>query len=183
MGIDVASSKPSAEDKPRLLHDSLNNIPQSIRYSAAGFFNNVIFLTVFNLAVASFDHLYPASRIYSVVYLIFIPFGHAVTSIIVFGWPKPYLSSLLSNAPIGLTAMALGTVCTGYLDSISFNETAEDFLASRFSVLGFEERNEGEEPGEFYSSLAVTATTGVWSYVLSMMINAPKKTKEPGKEL
>lgn len=184
MGIEVEPPrKPASQDeKPRLLHGSLNEIPQSIRFGASGLFNNVVFITAFNLAVASFDHIHPASTIYSFVYLLFIPFGHAVTCLIVFGWPKPYLPSLLSNAPIGLTAMALGTACTAYLDAIHFNKTAEDFLSSRLSFIGFEEPADGEEEGELYSSLAVTAITGVWSYTFSMIVNSPK-SKKHAKEL
>mmetsp|Transcript_2929 Transcript_2929/g.5224 ORF Transcript_2929/g.5224 Transcript_2929/m.5224 type:complete len:184 (-) Transcript_2929:121-672(-) len=183
MAIDVMSPRKSSKDeKPRLLHDSLHGIPQTIRFSISGFLNNVVFITAFNFAVARLDHLYPASTIYSIFYLMFIPYGHAVTCLLVFGWPKPYLPSLLSNAPIGMTAMALGTFCTGYLDSINFNETAEEILFTRFSFLGFKEPEMNDEKGELYASLAVTAITGTWSYVLSMLVNSPKK-KEPGKEL
>ena len=41
-----------------------------------------------------------------------------------------------------------------------------------------------EEGGELYSSLAVSIITGLWSFILSMLINAPPKKKNKGdKEL
>lgn len=123
----------------------------------------------------------PASRIYSLFYCAYIPVGHAINSLLVFGWPEKYLPSLMSNAPIGLTAMMLGTVLTGYFDRIGFEHTADQFLINIGVV---SEPEPDEERSEFYSSIVVMVITGVWSYLLSMWVNAaPAKKKPEGKEL
>jgi hypothetical protein len=85
----------------------------------------------------------------------------------------------MSNAPIGLTAIALGALLTAYLDQISFNKLAVDGIAQGWSSLGYEtEPKPQEEKGEFYSSLLVLVITGVWTFVLSVVINAPSETSE-----
>ena len=89
----------------------------------------------------------------------------------------------MSNAPIGLTAMAIGTMLTGFLSKIQFQALAEDWLSA---VFGAPEHDHSEEEGEFYSSLVVMGVTSVWSYVLSQIVNAEKPEKEkkdPAKEL
>ena len=99
-------------------------------------------------------------------------------SVFVFGWPKPYFMSLLSNAPIGLTAMTLGTASTAYLDKINFNERIEDYIDANLSFLALAGQKENDEIGEFYSSIVVMMITGIWSSMLSMMVNKPMSTKE-----
>uniref|UniRef100_A0A7S2RNZ6 Uncharacterized protein n=1 Tax=Eucampia antarctica TaxID=49252 RepID=A0A7S2RNZ6_9STRA len=167
------------DEKPTLLHRRLHDIPQTVRFGITGLLNNVLFLTFFNEAVHQMEHLYAASTIYSIIYCIFIPIGHAITSLTVFGWPKPYLPSLLSNAPIGITAMCIGTFCTAYLDKISFHQKFESFLHNNFaSIMGPLPGNDGDdEEGEFYSSLAVSIITGIWSFVLSMLVNSSTPSK------
>ena len=139
-----------------------------MRFGIAGLISNVTFMVGYNTAIYYFEHLHPASVIYSAFYLLFIPVGHAITSLLVFGWPSPYLPNLLSNAPIGLTAMVVGTALTQYLDNIDFNERFEDMLyRTIFGLTPVE-----DEKGEFYSSVVVTLTTGIWSYVFSMIVNS-----------
>ena len=100
------------------------------------------------------------------------------------------MGNLLSNAPIGLSAMAVGTVLTGFLSNIDFDAKLESFLG--IDTLGEKE----EDEGEFYASLVVMVVTGVWTYLLCMYVNSsgeeksPKKSgavsyydKDPGKEL
>ena len=170
---------------------SLNSISQSIRFLANGVLAQVIFMTGYNLSVVHFEPLgYPASTIYAVFYLLYIPLGHALQSLIVFGWPDNYLPSLLSNAPIGLTAMAIGTMLTGFLSRMEFNAMAEDWISYQFGNVPPEK---SEEEGEFYSSLVVMVVTGAWGYVLSQYINSAKPEekgaptaryeKDPAKEL
>jgi len=94
----------------------------------------------------------------------------------------------MSNAPIGLTAMALGTVLTGFLSKIGFDGMVEDLAASAFGRKVANDDSQ-EEGGEFYASLVVLVVTSVWSYLLSLYVNAApaaekvKEEKEPGKEL
>jgi len=108
---------------------------------------------------------FPASRIYSILYCCWIPIGHAITCSTVFGWPKQYFNSLMSNVPIGLAAMSIGTFLTGYLDRIHFDHKVEAFFGQSHPYY------EGET-GEFYSSLVVTVVTGIFSYLASSYVNA-----------
>jgi len=168
------------QSPPRLLHPLLLKVPMHFRFGINGFICNVGFMVAYNMAVENFKEHAEASTIYSVVYLIFIPVGHALISLIVFGWPERYLPSLMSNAPIGVTAIALGAMLTAYLDQISFNKLAVDMVAQGFTKLGYEkDPSPQDEKGEFYSSLLVLLITGVWTFVLSVFINAPsEKSKD-----
>ena len=141
-----------------IIHRSLNNISQSIRFLVNGVLGQVIFMTGYNISASTFEPLgYPASTIYAVFYLCYIPVGHALQCLFVFGWPKEYVPSLMSNAPIGLSAMAIGTMLTGFLSRVEFNSRAEDWITS---TLGTEPKDE-EEGGEFYSTLVVMIATCV----------------------
>ena len=144
-------------------------------------------MTGYNFSVLTFEPLgYPASTIYAVFYACYIPVGHLLQCLFVFGWPKDYLPSLMSNAPIGLTAMAIGTALTGFLSDMDFNAKAEDWISYAF---GTRQHDHSEEEGEFYASLVVMVVTSVWSYVLSLYVNAAepaedgKAEKDPAKEL
>lgn len=185
----LSSSNPNVnmvkpkKEQPRLIHPSLHQIPMQARFGLAGLLSNVIFMVLYNVSVAKFEHLYAASAIYSVVYFFFIPISHALSSGIVFGWPKKYFPNLISNYPIGLTAIAIGAACTAYLDRIGFNEMVEDMIRSwSWSTLEKVATDE-DEKGEFYSSLLVLVITSVWSYVLSVMINTPSEAADHEKEL
>ncbi len=150
-----------------------------IRFGLNGFLSNVGFMVAYNMSVVQFEGMAPPSTIYSVVYLIFIPIGHALISLLVFGWPERYFPSLMSNAPIGLTAIALGAMLTAYLDKTGFNKLVVDFLAQGWSSMGYEvDPKPDDEKGEFYSSLLVLLITGVWTFVLSVVINSPSETSE-----
>ena len=64
-----------------------------------------------NLSASTFELMgYPASTIYAVFYLNYIPVGHALQCLFVFGWPNDYVLSLMSNAPIGLAVMTIDTI-------------------------------------------------------------------------
>ncbi|KAL7549673.1 hypothetical protein ACHAWF_012938 [Thalassiosira exigua] len=169
------------------LNRSLHDITQSARFAAIGVVSQVLFMVGYNLSVMTFEPRgHPASTIYAAFYLFYIPVGHALQCLFVFGWPANYLPSLMANAPIGLTAMAIGTALTGFLSKIVFNATAEDWISTLF---GTEMHDHSEEEGEFYSSLVVMVVTSVWSYILSVAINSEKpkpkrkEEKDPGKEL
>ncbi|KAL7542171.1 hypothetical protein ACHAXR_011576 [Thalassiosira sp. AJA248-18] len=139
----------------------------------------------YNFSVMTFEPMgYPASTIYATFYTFYIPVGHLLTLLFVFGWPADYLSSLMANAPIGVTAMAIGTALTGFLSKIEFNATVEDLISS---ALGNPPLDHSQQEGEFYSSLAVMVATGIWCFVLSLYVNAEKpaekEKKDPAKEL
>jgi len=167
--------------QPRLIHPLLNNIPMQLRFGFNGFMNNVLFMIAYNTAVQHFDNV-DSSTVYSVVYLGFIPITHACISLFVFGWPERYFTSLMSNFPIGLTAIALGAALTAYLDKIHFNHLVTERIKYMWIHLGYlpDATVPLEEPGngEFYSSLLVLLVTGVWTFILSVFINAPPETTE-----
>ncbi|KAL3776195.1 hypothetical protein ACHAW5_008558 [Stephanodiscus triporus] len=177
-----------SSSKPRLIHESLHIISQSIRFLAIGVVSQGLFMTGYNFSLSTLEPLgYSASTIYAMFYTFYIPVGHLLQCFFVFGWPDEYLPSLMSNVPIGLTAMAIGTALTAFLSKVRFNATAEDWISL---ALGTEPRDRSKDEGEFYSSLVVMIATGVWCYVLSLYVNAtPVPTakanaeKDPAKEL
>lgn len=163
---------------------SLNKLPVQVRYGLTGFLTNALFMIFYNSAVAYFKHTYSLSTIYCVVYILFIPVSHAAISLLCFGWPELYLISLLSNYPIGLTAMAMGAALTSYLDRADFNGKIEELTHRIFPFLDGSGRllEARKDKSEFYSSFLVLIVTGVWTYVLSVYVNTPPATSEK-KEL
>ena len=165
------------------MYRSLNSIAQTVRFGMAGVLSNVTFLAGFNLLVEQFAHQYESSRIYSVWYCCFIPIAHAIQALLVFGWPDPYWPSLLSNAPIGLTAMTIGTLLTGYLDRVQFDRAVQNFLEFYLPFLTTKSYNhKDEDAGEFYSSLVVMGVTGIFSYLASVYVNSGPKTADAHKK-
>ena len=151
-----------------------------IRFAVAGLIGNVLFMVLYNGVVHLYGTVYAPSILYSIVYFFVIPISHVLSLGLVFGWPPShgkYVSSLLSNYPIGVTAIALGATCTAYLDRMEFNERAEEFLQTYVRFLVFwphvDNNTHDDEKGEFYSSLVVMVITSVWSYVLSVAVNTP----------
>jgi hypothetical protein len=179
MGLPKTNTAAQLEQK--LLHRVLHNIPMQFRFGCNGILSNVIFMVAYNFAVEYFDQV-AASTVYLVLYFIFIPIGHIMASVFVFGWPEKYASSLLSNFPIGLTAMAIGGALTAYLDRIDFNEIIEEWIRDNFTFSHMPPRNASAEKSEFYSSIIVLVVTSVWTYVLSVYINTPTAKSEK-KEL
>ena len=164
-------------EKPKLLHDSLHNIPQSIRFPLSGTLSNILFLYGFNTLVEIFDnpdtYNIPAARIYSIFYVCFIPIAHGLNSLLVFGWPtNNYIPSLLSNAPIGLTAMVIGTFCTGYFERIHLERSIDQFFINIGLVSSTNHPLDDDYESDFYCSLIVMAITGIWSYLLSVYVNS-----------
>ncbi|KAG7362219.1 hypothetical protein IV203_025885 [Nitzschia inconspicua] len=203
--IATSSSVKNKQPKPppKLLHPILNNVPIHIRFGLNGFLTNVLFMIAYNFAVVRFEHMASSSTIYAAVYLIFIPVTHACISLLVFGWPERYLRSLMSNAPVGLTAIVLGAALTAYLDEIEFNRWVADAVVEYWKLLGYKieslppmdqgpvdqgngsngnNNSGGGKSGEFYSSIFVLIVTGIWTFVLSVFVNAPQESLEK-KEL
>jgi hypothetical protein len=150
-----------------------------VRFGATGLVTNVLFVILYNEAVAKLEHAYAQSTIYAVIYFFFIPLGHALTCLLVFGWPTKYISSLVSNFPIGMTAIMLGSTLTAYLDRIGFETIAEEWIMT--NILGKKpEDRQAEENSEFHSSMVVMIVTSVWTYVLSVMVNSP--SSKPGEK-
>jgi hypothetical protein len=155
----------------------LGKVPLQFRFGFNGLLSNILLVVVYNWAVENFSTIAP-STVYSVVYLIFIPLGHAMASLLVFGWPERYFPSLVSNFPIGLTGLALGGILTAYMDQVHFNERVTSYIRDNYTF----SRMPAQDEGEFYSSLAVLVATSIWTYVLSVYINS-LPTKSEKKEL
>ena len=109
-----------------------------------------------------------------------MPIGHAVTSLIVFGWPKPYLPNLLMNLPIGMMGTAVGSFCTAMLVNMDFDAKCRGVL--RMLNLVAVNAEEEEEGSTAYTNVMVIIITGIWGFVLSNMVNS-KKSKKHEKEL
>jgi hypothetical protein len=154
-----------------------------VRYLVYGTLSNALFLLMYNWAVTYFGYLYVPSTIYAATYLVFIPIQHAMASCMVFGWPQRYIPSLTSNIPIGLTAIALGSYLTAYLDRVDFDDSAED-LVRQLRVVTADGAaaptkasvNKESTNGEFYSSLVVLIVTSFWSFILAVIVNSPTET-------
>lgn len=149
-------------------------------------------MIAYNAAVVKFEDMASSSTIYATVYLIFIPISHAIISLLVFGWPERYVRSLMSNTPVGLTAIVLGAALTAYLDEIEFNEWVAEAVSEYWVLMGYKVDTNGTKDsvtstlhneasrggGEFYSSLFVLIITGIWTFVLSVIVNAPAESLE-----
>lgn len=165
-----------------LCHRVLKKIPLQARFGVNGILSNVLFMVAYNIAVETIHSVAP-STIYAVLYFFFIPLGHAMVSLFVFGWPERYLASLLSNFPIGLSALGMGAFLTAYLDKIQFNENIEEFIRDNWTFSSMPARTRhDDEKHEFYSSIVVLVVTSLWTYVLSIYINT-SSAKSEKKEL
>jgi len=168
------------EQQPlKLFHPVLLRIPMQIRFVISGTISNLFFMLLYNYSVPRLDPYMATSTIYSIVYLFLIPISHALNNLLVFGWPLQYIKSLLSNFPIGLSAIVIGALGTAYLDRIRFEAMANHFVRRLQQQQSSQEVE--QELGEFYSSLIITMVTGIWTYVISMMVNLSSKPHQ--KEL
>jgi len=190
---DSQNSNNKKEIPPKLLHPILHSVPMHVRFGLNGFLSNVLFMVAYNAAVVQFEHRASSSTIYATVYLIFIPISHVIISLLVFGWPERYIRSLMSNAPVGLTAIVLGAGLTAYLDKIEFNGWVAEAVTEYWWMLGYKvqasttaegdiQQDSPSVGGEFYSSIFVLLVTGIWTFVLSVMVNSPAESLEK-KEL
>jgi hypothetical protein len=87
-------------------------------------------------------------------------------------------TALTSNVPIGLTAIALGSYLTAYLDRSRFDESVEDFLQSMGLLDPTTADNKHTENTEFYTSFLVLVVTSLWSFILSILVNGPSETPD-----
>ena len=178
-GDEKISTEPKKEEQLPLLHSSLNDVPIKIRFGVAGILSNFLFLTGYQKSIDIFEPMgYSVSMIYSIFYMLYIPVGHLQTCLLVFGWPSEYLSSLLSNIPIGVTSMILGATATGWLDANHFDERIFLLLQDYAMFLVGKQELVLEEVQGKYSSIVVMLLTGGWTYILTSMVMSPKKDKE-----
>lgn len=160
----------------RLFHPFLENVPLPIRFVISGVTGNAIFLIVYNMALSALKSAYDAGVIFSVVQFGCIVLNHFLNVGIVFGWPENYLSSLLSNMPVGLTSLALGAWLAGSLERNQF-----DFQVKL--ALGLLQEGEEEAAGGLLSSIAVMSVTGVYNYVVLNIINKPGEDRKDEKNI
>ncbi len=147
----------------------MQNIPKSIRFLLCGGFSNIIFLLGLNFLTSLFQHQYAPSAIYSAFSLLYIPVGHALSCALVFGWPKPYLPSLIGTSPIGLSCAAIGTLLTGFLEKMQFDRVVKSYLELLPFLMTMKKSDEldDQEESKTYSSLAVLIITGIFAYFAS----------------
>mmetsp|Transcript_258 Transcript_258/g.274 ORF Transcript_258/g.274 Transcript_258/m.274 type:complete len:214 (-) Transcript_258:230-871(-) len=167
--------------KSRLIHPSLQDVSQDLRYFACGAMNTVGFMLFLTMANLCFHETYSASSIYSFSSFIFIPIGHATSSLTVFGWPDKYFQNLAMNAPIGVSATLIGSLSTEYLDRVGFDSVCYGALRSVISSLDKQE-DDGDD-GNIFSTILVMIVTGIWGYLLSNFVNSNPKPKKIDKEL
>lgn len=148
----------------QLFHPSLREIPLPFRFAISGIIGNGIFMAVYNLSLNAFRHMVGASIIFGIVQFGCIILNHFLNIGIVFGWPEQYTSSLMSNMPVGLSALCLGAVTTSLMETIELDAKVN-------AMLGYESI---EESG-FWGSIAVMVVTGVFSYLALNFVNAPVK--------
>mmetsp|Transcript_21582 Transcript_21582/g.27236 ORF Transcript_21582/g.27236 Transcript_21582/m.27236 type:complete len:179 (+) Transcript_21582:101-637(+) len=163
--------------KPKLVHSKLHDYPQDLRYFISGLINTAGFMFSLWMATVSFREMYSASTIYAISNLFFIPIGHAVSSLLVFGWPEHYVQNLLLNAPIGLVGTAIGSFATEFLDRLGFDAVCHGLLG-RLAIVEIE-----EEAARVYTSIMVMIVTGVWGYIVSNIVNSSPTPKKGDKEL
>lgn len=160
---------------------ALHKLPQPLRFQISGFTNTTGFMSLLALGNYILKDSYPASKIYSMCSLAYMPIGHAVTSLVVFGWPKEYFKNLLMNFPIGVIGTTIGSYSTGFLVAMEFDAKVRNFLQSMNLVGDTDDGDEGN--GQAYTNIAVLIITGIWGYVVSTMVNSQKPTKKHEKEL
>ena len=97
------------DSSPKLVFPVLEKIPMQIRFQLAGLISNVVWMVFYNTSIHLFHKSFEAATIYAVAYFLFIPVGHLISRLFVFGWPEHYIQNLLSNAPIGLGGIVLGS--------------------------------------------------------------------------
>mmetsp|Transcript_3538 Transcript_3538/g.3912 ORF Transcript_3538/g.3912 Transcript_3538/m.3912 type:complete len:174 (+) Transcript_3538:79-600(+) len=171
----------SKEKESRLLHPSLNGINKEIRFGVAGVLATVSFILLNSSLKEGLEDSLTHSTIYAISYVVSMPVTFLLNSGLVFGWPQNFISSFLSTVPIGLTGMALGTFSTGYLERIGFDAIVETFVKNNLSFSNVAE--EVEEISGGYVPYAVTAITGLWSYVLTNAVLGGGSSKKHEKEL
>jgi len=147
----------------------------------AGLINTIGFMIALTVGDTLLKEKMAASTIYSLSSILYLPIGHSITSLIVFGWPKPYLTNLLMNLPIGMAGTAIGSFCTGMLVSYNFDAKVTGLLQS-LNLVALRSEVEDDD-GQAYTNIMVIIITGIWGYVLSVMVNGSKPKKKHGKEL
>ncbi len=154
----------------------LHSIPKGIRFLLCGGASNVIFLLGLNFVTSLFHHQYTSTAIYSAFSLLYIPVGHALSCALVFGWPKPYLPSLISTSPIGLSCTAIGTLLTGFLDKVQFDRAITRYLELLPFLWPLKKSDELDDHDEskVYSSIVVLIVTGIFAYYASDFLMSPK---------
>ena len=160
----MSNMKDECKSDSRLFHPILANIPLPIRFVLSGVTGNVFFMAAYNMAFQRFQSVASASAIFAVVQFACIIVNHLLNVGIVFGWPDNYFASLMSNMPIGLTSLAMGSFGAGYLERINFDDQVLVFLSQ-------EVNDETEAKGGFYSSLVVMGATGIFNYVALNIVN------------
>ena len=157
----------------------LKNVPLVVRFVLSGVIGNACFMSAYNRAFGLFSSKLDASVIFAVVQFFCIILNHFLNVSLVFGYPDNYLSSLLSNMPVGLSSLALGALTTSWLQKSKFDETLQAWFVNLTR-----REDDGSGEGSFWTSIAVMAITGIYNYTVLNIVNKPSTSeKEEKKEL
>jgi ABC-type lipoprotein release transport system permease subunit len=138
----------------------------------SGVICNVLQTVIYSTAVQKLDGIVEPARIYSFLYMFMMFVGHGMGALLVFGWPKNrYWSSFLSNAPIGIIGMLIGTTLTVFLTWIRYDEMIINLIKTYAPIMPVKEH------GDLYSLLLVMGVTNMWTFAAANHVN-----KQPSKE-
>ena len=167
----------------KLIHPSLEQLPQVVRFVMSGVIGNMFFMFAYNHAYKLFQSQFDAFIIFSVVQFFCIILNHFLNVSLVFGYPDNYWASLLSNMPVGLSSLALGAGTTSYLENSGFDDSMQSWFLNLTSKEN-SDSNDGDG-GSFWTSIAVICITGIFNYVVLNIVNKPssKKKVDEKKEL
>ena len=169
-----------------LFHPSLKVLPTPVRFVLSGVIGNVFFMAAYNATYKALHKLYSATTVFSVVQFVCIVVNHFLNVGLVFGWPTGrYLSSLLSNMPVGLVSLAMGAFLAGYLEQKQFDVVCGEWVQEQLGwdmSSGNGGGDEEDDTSTLFSSVAVMLATGVFNYVALNLVNGSSSSSDSGKD-
>lgn len=120
---------------PCFIFRSLKSIPVRMRFGMSGIICNIMQTVIYSTAVQKLDGVAEPARIYSVLYMFMMFVGHGMGALLVFGWPERYWPSFLSNAPIGVIGMLIGTSLTVFLTWIQYDEMIINLIKTYVPIM------------------------------------------------
>jgi hypothetical protein len=142
-----------------------------MRFCMSGMFCNISKVVLYNGTVELLRGIATPARIYSVLEVGMMFLGHCLGCLIVFGWPDRYWTNFMTNTPVGILGMIIGTSLTAYLTNVHFNDRMIHWIKTDFTLL------QVREEGDVYTSLLVLTVTNIWTYVAANLVNRPKYLK------
>ena len=142
-----------------------------MRFGLSGIICNILQTVIYSTAVQKLDGIVEPARIYSFLYMFMMFVGHGMGALLVFGWPDRYWPSFLSNAPIGIVGMLIGTTLTVFLTWIQYDTMIINLIKTYAPIVPVKEQ------GDLYSSLLVMGVTNMWTFAAANYINKQQPSK------